>query len=491
VTGNLIISGDDISNLDRLSYLHNIQGSLTISGNSSLPNLDGLSSLEAIGIESDYGYARSLSISGNDALTNIDGLSSVTSVGNIYIGSNNLLESVSGLSSLTSIRGSLNISHNNSLPNLDGLSTLKIIGMSNFRYDVDGLTIAGNHSLTNIDGLSSLTSIIGWLSIIDNNNLETLNGLKSLTSVGVYLGIKDNPALISCCGLFSLLDAGGVDYDNIEISKNGFGCTEADILEGGPCDNQTTTKIEIENNYSKVADVGSNGTVKIRSFPINSNGKAVAIPDTGDKIDVAFNIPSSGQYKLRVWLRSGNATMPTSYFNTDYSYKFDISGIGNVTFTGVPSSVEGPYTAWGGSHWGFMEATVDFSSGGAKTLGIMAKYVWQAVDYLEVISSSSSSARIGDIPIDAKRSFKDDDILHIYPNPTEQEYYVELKNASEGPAKLVMYDLYGRKALMHDFSVNGLSEHQIIDVSQLNKGVYILHLTTGDHLEFIDKIVVE
>jgi hypothetical protein len=151
------------------------------------------------------------------------------------------------------------------------------------------------------------------------------------------------------------------------------------------------SKIEIENNYSKVADVGSNGAISVKSFSINSNGKAVAIPDKGDKINVSFNIPSAGQYKLRVWVRSGNATNPTSYFNSNYSYQFDISGIGNVNFTGVPSSVQGPFSAWGGSHWGFMEATVNFSSSGTKTLGIKADYVWQAVDYLEVIGDDGST----------------------------------------------------------------------------------------------------
>jgi hypothetical protein len=541
VTGNLIISGSDITNLDGLASIRFIDGSLTISNNSSLTNLDGLSSLKTIVGEWSWYFAiGGLSISDNDvltnldglsslvnsvipipiditnnqaltnidglssitktgniyiennkALTNIDGLSSITSVGNIHIRNNNLLENINGLSSLNEIPF-IAISNNNSLPNLDGLSSLKAIGCIAERYPsgcFDALIIRDNDVLTNINGLSSLTNIDCGILISGNDNLVTLDGLSSLTSVGIDLVVQDNPALVRCCGLFPLLNAGGVG-GIIDISNNGASCTEADILEGGPCDDQTTTKIEIEDNYSKVSDVGSNGAIKIRSFSINSNGKAVAIPDMGDKINVAFNIPSAGQYQLRVWLRSGNATMPTSYFNPDYSYQFDISGIGDVKFIGVPLSVQGPFTAWGGSHWGFMEATVNFSSGGAKTLSIMAKYVWQAVDYLEIIPLGSS-ARIADFTIDNKVRLKDKDILHIYPNPTKQKYHLELKNASEGPAKLVMYDLNGRKALMHDFSVNGLSEHQIIDVSHLNKGFYILNLTTSDHLVFMDRIVIE
>jgi hypothetical protein len=343
--------------------------SISIQSNQALTNIDGLTSITS---------AYYISISSNDVLTNIDGLHSVTSATSIYIFGNNLLEDITGLSSLTTLEGPLIISNNNSLHNLDGLLSLNTIGIADWQYnDSEGLIISGNDVLTNIDGLSSLTSIEGSLDIHENTGLLNLDGLSSLTSVGDDLVIQSNPALISCCGLFPLLNAVGVS-GSIDISNNGAGCTQIDIIEGGYCDDQTTTKLEIEDNYSVLSDVGSNGTIIIRSFPINSNGKAVAIPDMGDKINVTFNIPAAGQYKLKVWLRSGNATMPTSYFNSDYSYQFDISGIGDVHFVGVPSSVQGPFDAWGGSHWGFMEA-VNASSG--TTLGIMAKYVWQAATW--------------------------------------------------------------------------------------------------------------
>jgi hypothetical protein len=416
VLGNLTISGSDITNLEGLASLTTIRGSLTISNNNSLANLDGLSSVNSvmsISIQSNQALtnidgltsitsAYYISISSNDVLTNIDGLHSVTSATSIYIFGNNLLEDITGLSSLTTLEGPLIISNNNSLHNLDGLLSLNTIGIADWQYnDSEGLIISGNDVLTNIDGLSSLTSIEGSLDIHENTGLLNLDGLSSLTSVGDDLVIQSNPALISCCGLFPLLNAVGVS-GSIDISNNGAGCTQIDIIEGGYCDDQTTTKLEIEDNYSVLSDVGSNGTIIIRSFPINSNGKAVAIPDMGDKINVTFNIPAAGQYKLKVWLRSGNATMPTSYFNSDYSYQFDISGIGDVHFVGVPSSVQGPFDAWGGSHWGFMEATVNFASSGTKTLGIMAKYVWQAVDYLEIIEENVCVVCEGDITLSSQ-----------------------------------------------------------------------------------------
>jgi hypothetical protein len=81
--------------------------------------------------------------------------------------------------------------------------------------------------------------------------------------------------------------------------------------------------------------------------------------------------------------------------------------------------------------------------------------------------------------------------LSIYPNPAEVEYNIELKNASQGQAKLVMNDLYGRNVLIRNFSVDETCEYQTVDVSQLDKGVYILNLITSDHHQVVNKIVVE
>jgi len=173
------------------------------------------------------------------------------------------------------------------------------------------------------------------------------------------------------------------------VTSNAATLIVNDAPSGG---GSTSTKIEIENNYNKISDVGSNGSIQTKNFSVNSNGKGVSIPDDGDKIGVSFNISEPGTYKLKVWLRSGNATYATSYFNTGYTYLFTISGMGSVTFTGNSSSVEGPFNDWGGSHWGFMEADVTFNSTGTKTLTIESEYVWQAVDYLEIIGGSGGSS---------------------------------------------------------------------------------------------------
>jgi flagellar hook assembly protein FlgD len=255
-----------------------------------------------------------------------------------------------------------------------------------------------------------------------------------------------------------------------------------------PPSDGSTTKIEIENNYSKVADLGSNGAISVKNSSINSNGKAVAIFDKGDKINVSFNIPSTGQYKLRVWLRSGNATNPTSYFNSNYSYQFDISGIGNVNFVGVPSSVQGPFSAWGGSHWGFMEATVNFSSNGTKTLGITADYVWQAVDYLEIIPTASG-ARMA-----SSESFIDESLIgqngiSIYPNPVSDNLSIDfISRRNNALVTMNIMDLNGRIVeSRQEFFQNRGSNQMIWDRNLTNDqavqpGIYILKLNIDDEV---------
>jgi hypothetical protein len=250
----------------------------------------------------------------------------------------------------------------------------------------------------------------------------------------------------------------------------------------------TGSKIEIENNYTKISDVGSNGSIVTKSFSINSNGKGVSIPDDGDKIGVNFNVSETGTYTLRVWLRSGNATYPTSYFNSGYTYKFDLTGIGPVNFSGIPSSVQGPFSAWGGSHWGFMEATVNFSTTGAKTLGIQAEYVWQAVDYLEVIKSGSSSrtASLSSLNPEMVDDISESRFI-AYPNPFVDNVNIEFETSTRNAlVKLSVVNLNGKvvKTIQKQFDSTGRQQLSwdggIGDGQRAHHGLYILKLDVND-----------
>jgi len=103
VEGDLRISDMAIENLDFLSALKRVDGSLIIEDNPNLINLDGLQNLVAVG--------DSLRIQNNENLESLEGLNNLVSVGSyvywddddrggIYIGNNPSLTSLEGLDSL-------------------------------------------------------------------------------------------------------------------------------------------------------------------------------------------------------------------------------------------------------------------------------------------------------------------------------------------------------------------------------------------------------
>ncbi|MCP5518014.1 MAG: HYR domain-containing protein [Verrucomicrobiales bacterium] len=248
IAGDLVIQDDndgidDITNLDGLSGLTAVGGSLAIRGNDSLTNLDGLSTLTAVGGD--------LSLREDPALSSLEGLSSLTAVGGtLEVSGCDVLTNLDGLSRLSSVGGALYISHNAALSNLDGLSRLSFVGsqvivdFNEVLANLDGLSglssinsslaLEHNAELLDLSGLSGITSVGGYLSIQVNNSLTNLDGLSALTSVGDYVYIAANSTLTRFCGLFNLFDAGGPG-GSYAVNRNADNPTIAEILADGPC----------------------------------------------------------------------------------------------------------------------------------------------------------------------------------------------------------------------------------------------------------------
>lgn len=196
IEGSMIINGDDIYNLNGLSVLTSIGGSLsigvfTVFGDPSNPNLLSISGLENL-----TSIGGSLEICYNGALFSLSGLENLTSIGGLlWIRWSSLL-SISDLENVSYIGGSIRINNNSSLISLNGLENLTSI--------MGTLYIANNYSLSSLYGLENVTNIEGLLEIRDNANLVDLTGLNNLISVGNSLDISGNDALISLTGLDGL-----------------------------------------------------------------------------------------------------------------------------------------------------------------------------------------------------------------------------------------------------------------------------------------------
>jgi len=185
-----------LSNLYALNSLTTINGDLSIVCNDSLTSLTGLEGLTSIG--------GGISIMYNNSLTSLTGLENLTSIdGNLLIGDryfgNASLPNLSGLEDLTTIKGGVGICSNPSMTSLTGLENLTSIGQSLSIGDWSGE--AGNASLPNLTGLEGLTAIGGGFGIYANDSMTSLTGLQNLTSIGAHLEIRRNPTLANLSGL--------------------------------------------------------------------------------------------------------------------------------------------------------------------------------------------------------------------------------------------------------------------------------------------------
>jgi hypothetical protein len=170
VAGDLsIIDSGDIYNLEPLAVIDEIQGVLTVSGNTALLNLDGLVNVVMAG---------SVVVESNTIMTNIDGLGGLRQVGALTVSSNPKLRDIEGLARLVTASGDVTLASNPSLTNLAGLESLVRVG--------GAFAIEENASLTNVDGLSSLVLIGSALTIKDNIALRSIEGLAKLKAVTTF-----------------------------------------------------------------------------------------------------------------------------------------------------------------------------------------------------------------------------------------------------------------------------------------------------------------
>jgi hypothetical protein len=267
IIGTLTISGSDITNLDSLYLLARV-GKLAILSNANLSNIDGLSGLTyAGGVPG--GDPFSVTISGNTVLSSLHGLSSLQNIGKGLLIGGNGITSLNGLNNLTSTGGVIQIDGNPSLVNLDGLNSLTSTGT----FSGASMVIARNPSLVSLTGLNSLKSLPGRLIINSNNSLSSLNGLDSLTRIDGSLYLVSNPSLSNIDALSALTAIGGSGESLLLISNNSLltnlnGLSSLKSISG----TSNTTQLIIDNNSSLVDLTGLSSLEKLQgSLRVSSN----------------------------------------------------------------------------------------------------------------------------------------------------------------------------------------------------------------------------
>ena len=208
INGSLTVqesSPGSIENLDNLSELTKVTGTLSIKNNSSIENLNGLSNLKELGGDFILFQNENLASFGNFSKLSIIG-------GKLSITNNPSLININGFSALKTIEGSLYINLNKELTHLSGFTSLSVIG--------ENLYINRNDNLLNIDGLSAV-NINKNITITANFKLKNLDGLTSNPFIFGELIVKGNTSLQQACGIIQLLQKETAVSGITTIENNG------------------------------------------------------------------------------------------------------------------------------------------------------------------------------------------------------------------------------------------------------------------------------
>ena len=181
VDGDVIVHGDDVTDLDMLECVREITGRLHIYGNDALVDVSGVYWLERLGGD--------LLVFDNDALVEFDGLAV-----------------------------------------LQALEQREHETQPTWRVD-SGLAIVRNASLQRIRGLAALEVVPGGVFIRDNPSLSNIEGLAGLETVET-LAITHNAQLcpLALAGVTDTLVVG----DDLFTEGNGSGCDEVPRPDPGP-----------------------------------------------------------------------------------------------------------------------------------------------------------------------------------------------------------------------------------------------------------------
>jgi hypothetical protein len=249
IAGSLhLFNNDSLKSISPLQGLKTVGNNLGLLDNDSLKNLQGLSELTFVG--------GSLDIQKQDALTNINALSGLTSIGGGFgLLSCHEVKSLTGLDGVTSLGGTLNLLDNSKLASLTALKALKLVDK--------GISIQANDSLTNFKGLEGIKTT-DLLSLSYNDKITNFVGFDSLTTVGsLYIG--SNKAILNLVGLNSLETVAKDFYvyscdaitslngvNSLKIVKNNLwidNCPKLGSLQGIEALTTVGNDLRIETNY--------------------------------------------------------------------------------------------------------------------------------------------------------------------------------------------------------------------------------------------------
>ena len=211
IDGNVGITGNDITNIDSLSQITKINGSLQILNANGLTNLDGFVNITSIN--------GNLKISFNQSIFNIGIFNSIITIGGIEITNNSSLFDINTFNSLVQIEGDLLIEGNNNLAEFDCFSSLTFIN-GDVRLNIPNVnnlnnfntltTINGNITLFGFDSILNFTSFNALIDVggelnLNFPNVTVFDGFNALIEIGLDLNMYGFYEITSFTGFSALL----------------------------------------------------------------------------------------------------------------------------------------------------------------------------------------------------------------------------------------------------------------------------------------------
>jgi len=94
-------------------------------------------------------------------------------------------------------------------------------------------------------------------------------------------------------------------------------------------------------------------------------------------------------------------------------------------------------------------------------------------------------------PVASVSSIPDSSHIQIFPNPASERLSVHIKSASNGEVTLKLMDLRGKTILKSKHRKESLSFNKMLDVTGLNKGIYLLMIEFPGNGRFTQRVIVE
>lgn len=512
----MVITGNNqLKNLDGLEQVKHIN-SLDINGNLRLENIDGLRNLTRVD--------RDITFVGSNRLENIDGFSSLAEVGrSLVLVDHEFLKDVNGLSQLTNVGGAMVIQNCDQLTNVNALGKLESVG---------NLWLAENDQLGNCCGVYDLLINNGVATDIKIENNPAFcsseqdildNCALNADEIDLELSITVDPQNPSAFTFFSttltLSNTGAMKATGIEIAipapagsvyqgGNEFEASQGNFRFWGPQDwlvgdleSGATATITINyylltndplTFYGQVARAGEddgdstpgNGicctaneddeasiTINQGSSPdlnlSNYDGPDSGMP--GDTIGFNFSLNNLGNqvaigtYQIAAFLSTDNIISADDYLVGDLT-------TGNTpvgTIADVFNSISIPADISPGAYTLILAADINeaiIESDENNNL-LLIDFTILGTNINQQVSSSFKirSSQLQEIVVEK-----------LYPNPVEEFFIMEFSSKDTEVLPVVIYDALGAAVIHQSFDLQQGKNTKVIDVSQLNAGIYYL-----------------